>query len=160
MSSARSGSTSSPPTRTIWRVKRPICSWRATARCWSSSERWVTLRYSARCSRCVSRISRRSFWVSSSFIEGSVPRRRGLEGARRLGVDPVEVLDVLPDLRVAQALVRHGNVVELFQHRLGIDVALEHLFRRLEPARQPGVGAPLGYADHVRSELLAFAHRV
>src|SRR5262249_56203147 len=34
----------------------------------------------------------------------SVAARRGLHGARRLRVDPVEVLDVLPDLCVAEAL--------------------------------------------------------
>src|SRR4029434_7951438 len=74
MSSASNGSTRKPPTSTICRVKRPICSCRATALCWSSSERWVTCRYSARCSRCVSRISRRSFWISSlSIPRSSVP---------------------------------------------------------------------------------------
>src|SRR5262245_10836931 len=87
MSNARSGSTRRPPARTICRVKRPICSWRATARCWSSSERCVTDRYSARCSRCVSRISRRSLWISSPSMRSlSVVhcRGRGMSAVRDL----------------------------------------------------------------------------
>src|SRR5262249_60153716 len=72
----------------------------------------------------------------------SVTTRRGLHGARRLRVDPVEVLDVLLDLRVAEALIRHRQVVEFLQHGLCVGIGLGHLLRRLQPSRQPRVAAP------------------
>src|SRR5262249_6974613 len=135
MSNARSGSTRRPPTRTICRVKRPICPWRATARCWSSSDRCVTDRYSARCSRCVSRISRRSFWISS-------PSMRSLSVAHCRG----RGMRVVCDLVTSEA------------RRAGLPTA----DRRRSYGAPEGVEGGFGLAhQHVRSvtQLLAALHQ-
>ncbi len=81
-----------------------------------------------------------------------------VEGAHR--VDPVEVLHVLPDFRVGQALIRHREVVELLQHHLGIGVGLEHFLRSLEPFREPVVAAPLRDPRDIGPELPALADRM
>src|SRR5690606_15628133 len=81
----------------------------------------------------------------------------GVDGACRLRIYPVEVFDIPRNLRVAEALVWHWQVVVLRKHRLGVRIRFQHLFRRLEPAREPRVAAPTGYAHEVRAKLVAFA---
>src|SRR4051812_31583952 len=67
----------------------------------------------------------------------SMPRTRRLHAPRRLRVEPLEVLDVLPHFRIAEVLIRHRHVVELLQHRLRVRIGLQHLLGRFQPAREP-----------------------
>src|SRR5262245_54688334 len=89
-----------------------------------------------------------------------VPRRRRLDRPGGLGVDPLEILQVLPDLGVAQALVWHRDVVVLLEHRLCVGIGRQHFLRLLQPAREPCAAAPLADAGQVGAELAPFADRV
>src|ERR1051326_3227127 len=72
-------------------------------------------------------------WRSASST-ASVPGTARAQRTRRIRVDPMEVLEVLADLRVRKILVRHRQIVELLHHRLRHGIALEHLLGRPQPS--------------------------
>src|ERR1051326_5030938 len=96
----------------------------------------------------------------SALSTASVPGTARAQRTRRIRVDPMEVLEVLADLRVRKILVRHRQIVELLHHRLRHGIALEHLLGRLQPSRKPRVVAALRDAREIGTELLALPHGV
>src|SRR5690242_15472733 len=111
------------------------------------------------------RLRRPPGWRSGQRLIG---RKRGTRGCRlrlllplrpQVGIGPLEVRDELARLLLREILVRHGQLV-LVEESLRVGIGLQHLLRRLEPAAEPGIIAPLGHAVEVRPQLVAAGDRV